>query len=87
MIIEVIQCPDCGVKALSFDDQRVTGPNCKRWNTIISFQVATEKIKQLAEERLMKDEKNKKPLCSCGNDADPAVPEGICVACGLPYKE
>ena len=55
MIIEVIRCPDCGNKALSFDDTRVTGPNCKIWNTVMTFQVSTEKIKQLAEERLASD--------------------------------
>ena len=55
MIIEVIECQDCGIKALSFDNTRVTGPNCKLWNTVITFQVKTEEIKRLADERLASD--------------------------------
>lgn len=44
--VEILRCPDCGAVALSINDYRVTGPNCKRWHVIYDFWVDVGEIKQ-----------------------------------------
>ncbi len=41
---DVLACGDCGARALSINNVRVTGPNCKTWLIVNTFFVPAEKI-------------------------------------------
>ena len=43
---ETLKCPDCGAKALSLNNTRVTGINCKQWNVVDTFLVDRKDIDQ-----------------------------------------
>ena len=68
---EVLRCPDCGAKALSMDDTRITGSNCKQWEAVETFFV----------------ERSKLTSHLTAVESDRATDEQICKECGLSRED
>lgn len=93
-IIDILKCPDCEAMAISINDTRITGPNCKLWDIMETFQVQSSVVinaLQLNQEiiKAAMADTPKSILCNCPEDErepNPHPYSNICVACSKPFR-